>query len=182
MSIKNTNESYGSIAIAIHWLMALIIITLLAVGFTMTGMEDGDEKWGIYAIHKATGLIIIGLAIFRWIWLFINDKPKPLENWSKADIGLSHATKWILMLLMLIMPIAGLIMSLSGGHDVSFFGLFTIEGFAEKNEQLNHFFHEVHEIGGLVFAVVIVLHILAALKHHFYDKDKTLKRMFGKNK
>ncbi|MFT5452158.1 MAG: cytochrome b561, partial [Enterobacterales bacterium] len=169
MGIKNTTEGYGSIAIAIHWLMAIIIITLLAVGFTMTGLEDGDEKWKIYAIHKATGLIILGLALFRWYWVLSNDKPKPLANWSKADVAISHATKWLLMLMMVVMPVAGIMQSLAGGHDIGFFGLFTIEGFAEKNEQLQHLFHEVHEYGGLILVIIIGLHVLAALKHHLLN-------------
>ena len=181
MTSKNTAESYGSVAIALHWLMAIIIITLIAVGFYMGGLPDGDDKWKIYGIHKATGLIVLCLASFRWYWVLTNPKPKPLENWSKLDTALSHATKWILMLMMLTMPIAGIIMSRASGNAIDFFGLFTIPAFAEKNESLANLAHEAHEIGGIVIAIIIVLHILAALKHHFISKDSTLKRMLGKN-
>lgn len=182
MSLKNTSNSYGSLAIVLHWLMAIMIIALIFVGFSMGEMPDGDEKWKIYALHKATGLVILSLALFRWYWMLSNPKPDPVEGLSKAEIGLSHGTKWILMLAMVGMPVAGIIMSLAGGHDISFYGLFTIEGFAEKNEALGGFFHEVHEIGGIVIAIVIVLHLLAALKHHFIKKDNTLNRMLGRNK
>ncbi|MFT5427113.1 MAG: cytochrome b561, partial [Gammaproteobacteria bacterium] len=61
-------------------------------------------------------------------------------------------------------------------------GLFTIESFAEKNEQLQHLFHEVHEYGGLILVIIIGLHVLAALKHHLLNKDNTLNRMLGRNK
>jgi cytochrome b561 len=182
MGIKNTTEGYGLIAITLHWLMAIIIITLLAVGFNMTGMEDSPEKWKLYNLHKATGLMILGLALFRWFWVLTNDKPKPLTTWSKAETAMSHAAKWLLMLMMLVMPVAGIMQSLAGGHDIGFFGLFTIGAFAEKNEELQHLFHEVHEYGGLILGIIIILHILGALKHHFINKDNTLNRMLGRNK
>ena len=182
MSLKNTTDSYGTLSIVIHWLMAIMIIALLFVGFSMGDMPDGDEKWKIYGLHKATGLLILSLALFRWYWMLSNAKPNPVEGLSKAEIGLSHGTKWILMLAMVVMPVAGIILSLADGHAISFYGLFTIEGFAEKNEPLADFFHEVHEIGAIVIATVIVLHLLAALKHHFIKKDNTLNRMLGRNK
>ena len=182
MSLKNTSNSYGSLAIALHWLMAVMIIALIFVGFTMGDMPDGAEKWEIYDMHKATGLVILTLALFRWYWMLSNAKPNPVEGLSKAEIGISHATKWILMLAMLAMPIAGIVMSLAGGHAINFYGLFTIDGFAEKNEALSHFAHEAHEMGAIVIALVIILHLLAALKHHFIKKDNTLNRMLGRNK
>ena len=180
MSLKNTSESYGTLTIILHWLMAVMIMMIVFIGFTMTGMEDGDEKWKIYATHKAAGLIILTLALFRWFWMLTNEKPKPLSGWSNAEVGIGHATKWILMIMMLAMPVAGIIMSLASGNDIGFFGLFTIEAFAEKNKPLASIAHEIHEIGGIVIAVVIGLHILAALKHHFLKKDNTLGRMLGR--
>ena len=182
MGLRNTTEKYGKVAIAIHWIMAIMIITMLFVGSSMVDMPDGDEKWKIYGLHKASGLIVLGLALFRWFWMLTNDKPEALSTWSKAETGISHATKWILMLMLLIMPIAGITMSIAGGHGVSFFGIFTIPGLAEKNEMIDGIFHEIHEIGALVIVVIGGLHILAAIKHHFMDKDNTLNRMLGRNK
>ena len=132
MSLKNTTDSYGTMAISLHWIMSILAITMLIVGFTMINMEDGADKWSLYSNHKAAGLIVLALALFRWYWILSNDKPQPLANWSKAEIAISHATQWILMIMLVIMPVAGIIRSLSGGHDISFFGIFTIEGFVDK--------------------------------------------------
>lgn len=180
MSLKNTNESYGTLTIILHWLMAIVIITLVIVGFTMTGMEDGDDKWKIYDIHKATGVLVLALALFRWLWMLSNDKPKPLPGWSTAEVAIGHATKWLLMIMILVMPVAGVIMSLAGGHDISFYGLFTIAAFAEENKSLGEIAHEIHEIGAIVIAVIVGLHILAAFNHHFLKKDNTVGRMIGR--
>jgi len=180
MSLKNTSESYGTLTIILHWLMAIMIMMIVFIGFNMTGMEDGDDKWEIYAMHKAAGLIILTLALFRWFWMLTNEKPNPLAGWTNAEITIGKATKWILMVMMLAMPVAGVTMSLAGGHDIGFFGLFTIAAFAEENKPLAGIAHEIHEIGGIAIAVVIGLHILAAFKHHFLKKDKTLARMIGR--
>ena len=180
MSLKNTSESYGTLTIILHWLMAIIIIALVFIGFYMADMEDGDDKWQIYDMHKATGVSVLVLALFRWLWMLSNDKPKPLPGWSTAEVAISHATKWLLMIMMLVMPIAGVTMSLTSGHDISFFGLFTIAAFAEENKPLAEIAHEIHEIGALVIAVTIGLHILAAFKHHFLKKDNTVGRMLGR--
>lgn len=180
MSLKNTSESYGTLTIILHWLMAIMIMMLVFVGFNMTGMDDGDDKWKIYGLHKAAGVLVLVLALFRWLWMLSNDKPNPLPGWSNAEITIGNITKWLLMIMMLAMPVAGVTMSLAGGNDISFFGLFTIAALAEKNKLLAEIAHEIHEIGGVVIAVIIGLHILAALKHHFLKKDKTVARMIGR--
>ena len=182
MSLKNTTSTYGSMAIALHWIMAILVIVMISVGFYMGTMPKGDPKWEIMAMHKASGLIVLVIALFRWYWVLTNEKPKPLDNWSKADIALSHATKWLLMILIVLMPVAGIIMSLFNGHDISFFGLFNIEAMAEKNKMLSGIAHTIHEKGAWVIAIIAGLHILAAFKHHFMSKDETLNRMLGRNK
>jgi len=180
MSLKNTSDKYGSITITIHWLMAIMIIMLIIVGFYMEGMPDGDGKWKIYATHKAVGLIALALALFRWFWTLTNEKPEAISSWSDTEKTIGNTTKWLLMVMILVMPMSGVIMSLAGGHDIGFFGLFTIEAFAEKNETLGKIAHSLHGLGGGVIAVIIGLHILAAFKHHFIKKDATLKRILGK--
>ncbi|MCP3673878.1 MAG: cytochrome b [Gammaproteobacteria bacterium] len=180
MSLKNTSDSYGTLTIILHWLMAIMIIALVIVGFIMTSMDDGNDKWSIYATHKAVGLIVLVLALFRWYWVKSNKKLNPLASLSNAEITIANTTKWILMIMMLVIPVSGVIMSLAGGHNIGFFGLFTIEGLAEKNKAVGGIAHEIHEIGGIAIAVVIALHVLAAFKHHFLKKDNTLGRMLGR--
>jgi len=180
MGFKNTTNSYGSMAIALHWIMAVIIITLIIVGFYMTSLPDGDDKWKIYALHKATGLIVMALALFRWYWTLSSQSPQAVPGLSKAEIGISHASKWLLMILIVVMPFSGILMSLAGGHDIHFFGIFTIDAFVEKNETIGDAFHEIHEIAGWVIAIIVGLHILAALKHHLLLKNDTLNRMLGR--
>lgn len=180
MGLKNTATQYGKLAIILHWGMALFIISIIAVGFFMTSMEDGDTKWAIYRLHKAFGVLILVLALFRWFWVLSNEKVGALDSYSKMEIGLAHAGKWFLMLLMLVMPASGLIMSIAGGRAVDFFGLFKIPAFAEANKSLAGMFHDVHVYAAWGLSIIIGLHLLFALKHHFLDKDATLQRMLGR--
>jgi len=180
MALKNTSEKYGGIAIGLHWLMAIMIMTLIVVGLFMTDMDDGAQKWQIYGMHKATGFVVLLLALFRWYWTLTNAKPRPLEGWSVAETAMAHAFKWLLMLMILIMPVSGAIMSVASGSAINVYGLFSIPGFEEKNQVIAGFAHDVHEYGAIFIAILVIMHILAGLKHHLIKKDDTLNRMMGR--
>lgn len=180
MDLKNTADSYGGVSIILHWLMAILILAMIAVGFYMGTLEKGPEKTSIIQIHKATGILVLLLALFRWYWTLSNEKVQPLANWQKKDIAISHASKWLLMLMILAMPISGGLMSMFSGKAINFYGLFELPSLLEKNESVAHFFEEAHELGAIVISLLVLLHILAAVKHHFLVKDDTLNRMLGR--
>lgn len=177
--MKNTNEHYGKMAMALHWLMAIMIISLIFIGFMI---DDFDKplKITMLGLHKATGTLILLLGLFRWYWSISNQTPKPIDSLTKAEVGISHAVKWLLMLMLIFMPITGALLSMFSGYGIDMYGIFEIIPFVDKSERLADIFHEVHEIGGFIIAGFITLHILAALKHHFIKKDNTLNRMLGK--
>lgn len=177
--MRNTKEKYGKVAIIIHWVMALMIITLVVIGFSLDSI-DKPLKFTIMGLHKATGTLVLVLGLFRWYWMISNDSPAPVDGMSKADIGISHATKWILMLALIAMPMSGIFMSMLAGHGINIYGLFEISPLFEKNIDNAKLFGLMHEIGAYVISVIIGLHILAALKHHFINKDNVLKRMLGR--
>ncbi|MFK7968680.1 MAG: cytochrome b [Rickettsiaceae bacterium] len=175
--LKNTSSSYGLVSKLFHWFMSLIIISLLIVGFTMTSMESSDNKWELYFMHKATGVVVLSLVILRLLWRLINiqlDLPADLPSWQKLA---SRVTHYLLYIFMFLMPVSGVLMSILGGHEVNVFGLFTVPAATEKNTSLAHFFHDLHGISAFAFAGLIVLHISAGLYHHFIRKDSILKRM-----
>ncbi len=179
--LKNTTEQYGIMARALHWIMALMIIGIISVGFYMTSMEDGDDKWELYRMHKAFGVIVLMFVLFRWFWMLTNTALSPLANYTALDRKLAKLGKWALMILMLVMPLSGLAMSAFGGRATSVFGLFSVPGFAEANKSVAGVFHDIHVFSGWGIAIMVGLHILFALKHHFVDNDATLKRMLGRH-
>jgi len=180
MSLRNTSQKYGKITIMIHWLMALIIISLIAVGFYMHGLEDGAPKWAIYDLHKATGFIVLLLALFRWYWMLTSQKLTPLASFSKFDIKASILSKWLLMSLILLMPLSGFLMSVATGKALSIYGLFNIPSLMEQNKPLAGFFHSMHGYLAWAITTVVALHIIFAFKHHLIRKDDTLNRMLAR--
>lgn len=158
----------------VHWLSALVILSLLIVGFIM---EDFDEpfKFQVYDLHKSFGVIALILILIR-IPVRIKNPVSPLEGTPRADVIKAKAVQGLLYLSMLIMPISGILMSQSGGHEVAFFGL-ELPMLVAESEALNGFAHEMHEITAFVMIALLLSHIGASLYHHVKLKDETLKRM-----
>ena len=175
--IKNTENTYGSIAKIFHWLIALAILSLISVGFFMESMEPSPEKWELYGMHKASGVMVLGLVILRILWRFSGKVVQPPANLPNILKLGAHAGHFMLYVFMLSMPISGILMSYFGGHDVSVFGLFTIQAATEKSFSLAGIFHQTHTLGIWAFIAIIVMHIGAALYHHFIRRDNVLMRM-----
>lgn len=171
--------TYDTISRFNHWLTAGVIIGMLALGLFLENVDLARETRGpILALHKALGALFLVFAVWRVGYRIKQSFPKTVANLSPWQDIAAKAVHWLLLAGILIMPVSGLMMSLFGGHDVNVFGLLTIPAF-EKNETLFGIGHVAHGIGGNVLLAAIALHILAALKHHVFDKDLTLVRMLG---
>jgi len=180
MGLRNTQENYGSLTIGLHWLMAAMILGLIIVGFLMELMGKGPNKDLLVNLHKATGLMVLIVGLFRWYWTISSQKTAHIQGLSKTEVGASHAVKWLLMLLLLAMPISGLLMSMFHGYGVNVYGLFEIPSLVSKNKTVGGLFGRIHGVGAYLISAIVVIHILAAIRHHFIKKDDTLKRMLGK--
>lgn len=181
MSLKNSELNYGIVSRANHWLSAFIFIGLIAIGLYMTGLEKGEDKQALYALHKSMGIAIFGLMLLRLIWLKVSPNPQQISH-NKFERILSHAVKGLLYLAMLGMPISGWIMSNSGGHEVAFFTIFVLPNIVGEHEMIHEITEFMHSTFGYLLIAIVLLHIAATLKHHFIYKDVTLLRMVGKNK
>ena len=170
MGLKNTDHSYGWVAKLFHWGMFLMIAGMMYVGFNLEDLK-------IYDVHKSFGLLILMLVVLRIIWKIKDPAPLMPKSVTNLQSKAAHAIHYLFYAIMIAFPVSGTVMSLASGHDVPFFGLFTIEKFAEKDKALAGIAHETHEILGLVIILLIALHVLAALYHHFKLKDNILTRM-----
>lgn len=171
-------ETFNPWVKRIHGLMAVAMITAIAIILYAGEQPKGPDKWELYFWHKSLGVLLGGLILVRVATVIKLGKPEPIgERIQKQAAIWGHR---LLYLCMLIMPLSGVTMSYAGGHDIPFFNLFTISGAAEKMPELGGFAHQVHEIAGNLMIALIVIHIIAALYHHFILKDETLIRMFGR--
>lgn len=181
MSLYNSEQQYGIISRANHWLSALIVVGLIVVGMYMSDLDNGPEKQDLYALHKSMGVALLGLILVRFVWLKVSPNPAQLSS-TRFEHILGHSVKGMLYLAMLMMPITGWLLSNAAGYDVKFFDLFTLPTLIEKNEEFKEIIEEIHEFGGLMVIGLVLLHVAGALKHHFVYKDETLLRMLGRNK
>lgn len=179
--LKNTMERYGLVSRGLHWLMALLIIGLFVVGLLMGELEKGsDLRSQVYGLHKASGILVLELLVLRLLWLAYTRPPQLPAMFSSMEKLLSSGVKWLLYGLMLAIPLSGWLMSNSGGHAVSFYGLFNLPMLAGENHALHEAAEEVHEITAWVAILLTTVHVLGALKHRFFNLDPqadVLKRM-----
>lgn len=185
MCFKNTLQTYGVIAKGFHWLMAILIITMIAVGLIMADMENTPDKFKLVGLHKAIGIIVLFLAALRFGWKIINISPALPDSMSKIMKLGANLSHYALYALMFAMPLTGWLMSSAAGFPVSVFGLFVMPNLIAPNKEFGHFMRELHEIFAWTLVGLITLHVSAALLHHFYYKDNILRRMLpnfrGKN-
>jgi cytochrome b561 len=182
MAVFNTQERYGVVAIALHWIMALWLGGLVAMGLYMVGLpEIGFDKLKITLIlyHKELGLAALLIATIRLAWRMTNDLPalaSALPYWQKVTARLVHLSFYGLMF---ALPISGLLMSSATAIPVSAFGLFDLPDWVAPSEALFRRFIQVHRWLGYGLLVLIGVHAGAALMHHFVKRDDTLKKMLS---
>lgn len=180
MSILNTRERYGAMAIALHWIMAINLVALIVMGLYMVGLPDaGFDKVKITLIlyHKELGLAALLIATIRLAWRMRNDLPtlvSTLPYWQKVTARFVHLAFYGLMF---ALPISGLLMSSAAAIPVSAFGMVDIPDLVAPSEDLFRRMIQVHRWLGYGLLVLIGVHAGAALMHHFVKRDDTLKKM-----
>jgi len=177
MQIRNTQQRYGAVAQLLHWAIVALIITQFVLASKADSLGLGPAKIAVLARHKSVGLTIFGLAVLRLLWRWFNPIPPAPANtpsWQMLAGRISHG---MLYALILITPLLGWLMSSARNFSVSWFGLFTLPDLVAPDKARYEFFHEAHETLALTLAAIAIVHALAALKHHFIDRDDVLRRM-----
>lgn len=196
--MNNPTTRYTKTAIVLHWLIALGVLFMLALGWFMTDLPREGAKsnaydlfnLGIYTwqlaeevsprtfyfnLHKSIGVTLLALIAFRVFWRLTHQPPALLSSLKAWERKLADAAHKILYVLMIAMPVSGLLMALYSKYGVKWFGIKILPGLDDK--AVREIFLAMHEWIGVAFALLIALHIVGALKHKFINKDETLKRM-----
>ena len=169
----------------LHWLIAIVMIALLATGTYM----EANQAFALYGIHKSIGVIIFIFALYRIAWRIKNGWLTTLGSPSARMTKLAKLVHYLLIIGTVLMPISGFVMSAAGGFGVSVFGLELVatnpdpanpREMIAHNESLAFVGHVMHGLGGKILILAVLLHIAGAFKHHLVDKDGTLKRMLGR--
>ncbi len=176
--LKNTKESYGSIAKFLHWLIALLVVVMLIVGYFM-------DDWGISSIkniHKLVGLLILLLVVARIVWVLNNDRPLLPSTIGKFERILSRIVQGLLYISLIAMPLSGWAMVTAFGHFPHIGAWYIPMPGIPIDVNLAYVFADVHATTAVIIISLVSLHVLGALKHHFWDKDDVLKKMLPNKK
>jgi cytochrome b561 len=178
--VVNSENRYGAVAAVLHWLMAVLLIALVALGLFMVRLPDvGFDTMKITLIlyHKDLGMLAFALAALRLAWRVTNALPRLVENlpeWQKVVARFVHLSFYALML---ALPITGWLMSSAAGFTVSFLELFDLPDLVQHDDYLFQVFAAVHKWLGYALIPLIAVHAGAALRHHFLFRDDTLRKM-----
>lgn len=170
-------QSYNGVAKTLHWLVFALMSGAFAVGFYMADLPLSPTKLRIVSWHKWTGVTIFVLVLLRLSWRLFNPPPPlpgQMPGWERRAAEASHR---LLYLLMLAMPLTGWLMSSAKGFQTVWFGLIPLPDLLAKNPPLGKALEEVHATLAVIILCFVGLHVLAALKHHFIDRDDVLARM-----
>jgi cytochrome b561 len=170
---------YSLGAIALHWIIAILII-LNVIGAWESEDLQGAEKAYAMAGHKAFGITILVLTVLRIVWRFTHKPPPLLETLKSWEAAFAKVAHTLFYFLMLAVPLAGWTVhsAATGGKAVAIFELFNFPGLPlTQDKAMAGLFREIHETLATLMVVLLVLHIAAALKHQFFDRDGTLGRM-----
>jgi cytochrome b561 len=177
MPNRTLSPRYGALAQLFHWTIAALIVTQFTLAWTADDLPLGTRKLGLLAWHKSFGMTILMLAILRLVWRLRTPPPALPSGMSRFERIAARTTHIAFYVLLFAMPLAGWMMSSAKNYAVSWFGLFTWPNLIGKNEAAFDFLRATHDTMSDVLFAIAVLHILAALKHHFWNRDDVLKRM-----
>jgi cytochrome b561 len=177
------NRDYNPLSKLLHWLMALVIIVAWGVGYyggamLHYGVSDGETAQKIWAItlHKSIATTTLFLIVARLLWR-ASHRPPALVAMPKIMEHMTHLGHGALYFLMVAVPLSGWANSSSAGYPIPVAGLFTIPGLLSKTPELTPYLVWTHWFLSWALGVTVVGHLLFALKHHFIDKDSTLRSM-----
>ena len=177
MPNQSSPTRYGAVAQGFHWIIAGLIVTQFTLALMADDLPLGLHKLAVLARHKSFGMTVLMLAVLRLLWRLFNRPPELPAGMSKIEKVLARGTHVLFYVLLFAMPLTGWMMSSAKNYSVSWFGQFTWPDLVAPNEKTFELLKTTHHLLGWLLLTVAILHILAALKHHFWNKDDVLVRM-----
>lgn len=178
--MKNTTATWGPVARSFHWILAVVIIGMLAYGWWMNHIAARPDRFFHRSIHADIGYAVLLLMVVRLVWRAVSPPPALPDGtprWSRVLSQLNHGALYLVTMIVALLGWAH-----SGAHKpdyASWFGLFRVPQFTSENRANAGLFEDWHIYFAYGLLALIVLHVLAALYHHVIRRDRVLARMLG---
>ena len=173
--IFNSSEAYGLLAKLFHWVTFIALIAQIPFGFYLVGLEFSDRRIDLENVHILMGISIFYFVLLRLLWKLFNPIPKTEHNFFKGQNFIAKANHFLLYASIFIITISGILKKLYMGEKLNFF-IFKYE-FKNTNFQLADSFYIIHIYANYLLIFLVSLHIAAVFVHHYFFKDKILKKL-----
>jgi cytochrome b561 len=173
----NTDSSWGAPARFLHWLVAALIFIQFALGWLAVGWRLSPMKLNLFVWHKSTGVVILAIVLLRLLWRLANPTPTlPADTpaWERAAAHMSHG---LLYVMMIAMPLTGWIVQSAAGVPFRIFWRIPLPALVSPDKHMEELAALAHFSLGITFTALLVLHVSAALRHHFVKRNNVLTRM-----
>ena len=176
-----TTPRYTRTAMLLHWLLGMALIALFGVGLYMADLPFSPQRLKLYNWHKWAGVSILALSLLRLAWRLVHRPPqlpaqvkKAMPRWQQLA---HHGAHHLLYLLFFAVPLLGWAYSSAAGFPIVFLGLWQLPDFVAASPDLADALKPLHKLSAFAMAALVLVHVAAALKHHFIDRDGLLLRM-----
>ena len=177
-------KRYSTVAIVLHWLLALVIMVMFAVGIYMTDLPFSPLRLKLYNWHKWAGVTFLALTVLRLLWRMTHRPPalpvavtRTMPGWQTRAY---HATHHLMYALFFAVPLVGWAYSSAAGFPIVLFGQIPLPDLLPASKELADLVKPLHKLSALTLMTLAALHIAAALKHQWVDRDGLLTRMLPK--
>ncbi len=179
--LRNTLTTWGSAAKTLHWGLALLVILQIALGLLAISWYRSPAKIELFVWHKSIGMLILALMLLRVLWRCVNPTPLLPATMPRLERHLAGASHLLLYLSLLALPLSGWVVSSASNIPFRLFWLWPLPAIVAPDKALEHAAETVHLTAVVVLCALLVLHIGAALRHHFVLRDNILRRMLPGN-
>ncbi len=179
---RPATSRYSNVAIALHWLLGAALVAVFALGIYMADLPFSPRRLQLYNWHKWAGVVVLGLSALRLVWRITHRPPalpqamqQAMPAWQRAA---HHGTHHALYALFFAVPLLGWAYSSAAGFPVVLFGMLPLPDFVPVSTTLAEVLKPLHKLSALALAALVLLHVAAALKHQWLDRDNLLARMW----
>jgi cytochrome b561 len=178
MNWRNSSNGYGVVSIALHWTIALVVTGMFALGLWMVDLDYYDP-WYRRApdIHKGIGILLFAAMLLRLAWRLSNPSPGPALGVPRREHRAARLAHGLMYVLVFAIMLSGYLISTADGRAIEVFGWFAVPATLQDIDGQEDVAGDVHFYLAVTLMVIVGVHALAALKHHFIDRDPTLRRM-----
>lgn len=178
MSLKNPDNRWGAVSQFLHWTIVVLFLAMAVIGLSLDSLPKSPSYFWVFNLHKSVGLTLLALAVIRVAWRVYAGAPAPLASIPGWQLLLARVTHWGLYALIIAQPLSGWLFDSAGGlRPLRWFGLFEVPKLVGPNSELRELARDAH--GWIFWALValVLMHAGAALYHHYFVGDNTLRRM-----